>query len=110
MTRQDTVVYDGNRDRNRKQSTPQNSGYTSGRGYGESWSRNVASLTDPETLKKASLNNRAYAFTQVHQARRLEEGKSTENVNVLSKMIGQANADPFGKTTQPVGKSDAECA
>jgi len=41
----------------------------------------VQAMMDPESIAKASLNNRAYAFTQVHNARRLEEGKSTSNVS-----------------------------
>lgn len=36
-------------------------------------------LTDADKLKNASLNNVAYAFQQVHQARRLEENLSTSN-------------------------------
>lgn len=37
-------------------------------------------LMDPEKLAKASLNNVAYAFQQVHNANRLERGLSTANV------------------------------
>ena len=50
----------------------------------------MASLLDPSAMAKASLNNRAYAFQQIHTARRLEEGKSTENHAVLSKIMGSA--------------------
>lgn len=49
--------------------------------------RLMASLVDPEAIAKASLNNRAYAFTQIHTAGRLERGQSTANVGLLSKMI-----------------------
>jgi hypothetical protein len=49
--------------------------------------RLIASLVDEETIEKASLNNRAYAFQQLHNARRLEQGKSTGNISVLSKLI-----------------------
>lgn len=70
----------------------------------------LASLLEPVKLEKASLNNVAYALTQVHMARRLEEGKSTENVNVLSKMIGRANEDLFGKTPPPVAKPSDDVA
>lgn len=43
--------------------------------------RLLDSLNDQGCVEKASLNNRAYAFQQVHNARRLEEGKSTGNVS-----------------------------
>ncbi|NIT59309.1 MAG: hypothetical protein GWN00_24725, partial [Aliifodinibius sp.] len=39
-------------------------------------------LTDADRRKKASLNNVAYAFQQIHVARRLEEGLSTGNLAV----------------------------
>lgn len=52
----------------------------------------TASLLDPDTLAKASLNNRAYAFKQIHEARRLETNQSTSNVSVLGKLILQAEA------------------
>ena len=42
----------------------------------------IGNLLDPEKLKKASVNNLAYAFTQVHNARRLEAGMSTEQVDI----------------------------
>lgn len=42
----------------------------------------VGDLTDPERRKRASLNNVAYAFQQVHQARRLESNLSTENTDI----------------------------
>lgn len=41
-------------------------------------------LSSPDKLEKASLNNAAYAFAQVHTARRLEEGKATENIAYAS--------------------------
>ena len=37
----------------------------------------LENLSKAEKLKKASLNNVAYAFNQIHTARRLEEGKGT---------------------------------
>ena len=43
----------------------------------------VELLADPEKQQKASLNNVAYALGQVHQARRLEEDKSTSNVSSI---------------------------
>jgi len=37
-----------------------------------------------DKLEKASVNNLAYAFTQLHQARRLEAGQSTGNLSLHS--------------------------
>ena len=51
--------------------------------------RLMASLTDGETIQKASLNNRAYAFQQVFNARRLEEGKATEHLSVVSRLLDE---------------------
>jgi predicted DNA-binding protein YlxM (UPF0122 family) len=42
----------------------------------------IESLVDDEKHKKASLNNAAYAFQQIHNARRLEEGLSTGNLAI----------------------------
>ena len=60
------------------------------------------SLLDPDALAKASLNNRAYAFKQIHEARRLESGQSTSNasLSILGKLVVQAEAK-LG-TPQPV--------
>lgn len=41
----------------------------------------VSCLNDPDKIKMASLNNAAYAFTQVYNALRLEQGKSTANIS-----------------------------
>ena len=49
-------------------------------------------LLDTEKGAKASLNNVAYAFKQIHEARRLESGQSTANVSVLGKLILQAES------------------
>lgn len=40
----------------------------------------LKSTVDPLAIAKAPLGNRAYAFKQIHDARRLEEGKSTQNI------------------------------
>ena len=48
----------------------------------------VNNLLNPSKLQKASLNNVAYSFQQVHSARRLESGLSTENVNVIARLEG----------------------
>lgn len=54
--------------------------------------RLLASLVDEETIEKASLNNRAYAFQQLHNARRLEAGKSNLNIGLLASLIVRAEA------------------
>lgn len=54
--------------------------------------RLVSSLLEPARLEKASLNNVAYTFSQIHTARRLETGQSTSNLSVLSKFIESADA------------------
>ena len=55
----------------------------------------VSSLHDKDKLQKASLNNVAYAMTQVANLRRLEAGKSTHNLGVsielkLSKALAKS--------------------
>ena len=45
--------------------------------------------SDEEKLKKASLNNVAYAFNQIHTARRLEQGLSTGNVAISIESVYQ---------------------
>jgi hypothetical protein len=52
----------------------------------------TASLLDPEAMAKASLNNRAYAFKAIHEARRLESGQSTNNISVLGKFLHDAES------------------
>jgi hypothetical protein len=69
--------------------------------------RMLRSLVDEEAISKASLNNRAYAFEKIHAARRLEEGKSTENVSVLGKLILSAE-DNLGNTKGKASASDPE--
>lgn len=59
----------------------------------------LRSMLQPEAMEKASLNNRAYAFTQIHTARRLEEGKSTENLGILGKLI-ISSEDELGKPSK----------
>jgi hypothetical protein len=57
----------------------------------------MASCMDEDKLAKASLNNVAYALTQVSTLRRLESGQSTSNVNVLSRIVSQSDQDLFKK-------------
>ena len=40
-------------------------------------------LVNVEVMEKASLNNVAYAFKQLFDSGRLEQGKSTGNINIL---------------------------
>ncbi len=41
-------------------------------------------LVNDEVVEKASLNNVAYAFRQVFDSGRLEQGKSTENIDTFA--------------------------
>lgn len=43
-------------------------------------------LVNDEVIEKASLNNIAYAFKQVFDSGRLEQGKATENIDVHALM------------------------
>ena len=52
----------------------------------------VRDMADETRRSKASLNNVAYAFGQLHMARRLEEGKSTSNLSVHATLIEVACA------------------
>ena len=48
----------------------------------------VGDLLDTDKRTKASLNNTAYAFQQIHNARRIESGLSTENISIIAKLDG----------------------
>lgn len=50
----------------------------------------ATSLANKADDKKASINNLAYAFTQINQAVRLLRGQSTANVSALTRIIEQA--------------------
>ena len=39
-------------------------------------------LVNPDQLKKASVNNLAYALQNIHNINRLEQGKATQNINI----------------------------
>lgn len=67
----------------------------------------MCSLLDPTAMAKASLNNRAYAFQQVHTARRLEEGKSTENKSIITAMLDGAHDKLYKPVIQPVVNNDS---
>jgi len=57
-------------------------------------------LVKKDKFEKASLNNIAYAFTQVHQARRLEAGESTSNV-ALHSIVEQLERERQQKRSTP---------
>ena len=50
-------------------------------------------ILDPSKLAKATTNNLAYAFQQIFNARRLEEGKSTANLQGIYGLILQIDRD-----------------
>lgn len=70
--------------------------------------RLIGSLVDSEALSKASLNNRAYAFTQIFNARRLETGQSTNNVSILGQLIHAAEAQLGAAKVQPASVQMAQ--
>lgn len=58
----------------------------------------LGSCMDDEVIRKASLNNRAYTLTQVHQIRRLESGQSTANI-ALHELVDRVERDARRKRT-----------
>jgi len=64
------------------------------------------SLLDADAMAKASLNNRAYAFKQIHEARRLEMGQSTDNVSLLAKIITDAETTIGSGQAKKAEKAD----
>jgi len=54
----------------------------------------LESMQDKDKLEKASINNLAYAFTQVFSARRLEANQSTANVHSQTQVIVTAPVIP----------------
>lgn len=61
-------------------------------------------IFDKEKLQKASINNVAYAFQQIFNARRLEEGQSTENISYadMSKRLEEIKEEIRKKKEQLV--------
>ena len=57
----------------------------------------LRNLSDKGKLKKASLNNVAYAFNQIHTARRLEDGKSTAGGTTINIQIAYQEATDRSK-------------
>ncbi len=65
---------------------------------------NLSQLSDPAKLKEASLNNVAYSTAQLHNQIRLEEGKSTANVNMVeyfSRLRTATQPDSSASDTDP---------
>ena len=53
----------------------------------------LTNMLDPSKLEKATINNLAYAFQQVFNARRLEEGKSTANLHGIYGLVLQLDRE-----------------
>jgi predicted DNA-binding protein YlxM (UPF0122 family) len=70
----------------------------------------TASLLDGDALAKASLNNRAYAFKQIHEARRLEMGQSTSNqaLSLLGQIVLKAEERLGVSSALPQAAAQAE--
>ena len=60
----------------------------------------LSELVNPERMKKATLGNVAYAFTAIHNARRLEAGESTANFS-LAATVATAREMRKKKLTPP---------
>jgi hypothetical protein len=68
----------------------------------------LRAVLDDEAIEKAPLAARVMAFGTVLDKRRLEEGKSTENLGILGKLI-ISSEDELGKSTkQNAVKTDSE--
>ncbi|NIP32788.1 hypothetical protein GWN26_08475 [Candidatus Saccharibacteria bacterium] len=65
----------------------------------------LSELMDTDKRKKASLNNVAYAFQQIHVARRLEEGLSTGNLAVNVEKTLQTAHEKAQKMRDKLSKS-----
>jgi hypothetical protein len=57
--------------------------------------RLLRSCLDEDTIAKASLNNRAYAFTQIAMQERLVKGQSTQNLGLFSRIVVQVDQELF---------------
>jgi hypothetical protein len=53
----------------------------------------LRAVVDSEAIKKAPLAARVMAFGTIYDKRRLEEGKSTENLGILGKLIVQSEGE-----------------
>jgi hypothetical protein len=53
----------------------------------------LGAVLDEDAIKKAPLAARTMAFGVIYDKRRLEEGKSTENLGILGKLIVQSEGE-----------------
>ena len=67
--------------------------------------RLYASLLDEECLNNSTLNNRAYAFSQIANHERLLKGKSTANISLMSTLVSQSDNALFAKELAGNGTS-----
>ena len=65
----------------------------------------LSELVNPDRIQKATLGNVAYAFTQVHNARRLEAGESTQNIG-LAAIVARVEADLKKSVPSPPESAD----
>ena len=70
----------------------------------------LSELLNPDRMKKATLGNVAYAFNQIHTARRLESGESTANLSLsaLVSSIERRPIPPLPKKAPQNGLNHAE--
>jgi len=54
--------------------------------------RLLRSLVDEQAISKATLNQRAFTFSQIANHERLVKGQSTKNISLLGRLIVQAEA------------------
>jgi hypothetical protein len=69
----------------------------------------LSQMVKKETIEKASGNNLAYMFTQVHQARRLEAGESTTNIalhSIIEKIERDEQRKRGGRSGEPSDPQD----
>ena len=64
-------------------------------------------LLDTDKQKKASLGNLGYVFTQLHQARRLESGQSTQNL-LLHEIVEAVERDLAKERAKELDKGTGE--
>lgn len=68
-------------------------------------SKIVANMLDPKRLRAASLNNLAFAFSRLHEARRLQRGESTANVGVKADVVLRAAKRRVGVELRDQGRA-----
>lgn len=65
----------------------------------------VDSMLNPDKIEKASLNNLAYAYSQLDHAQRLTRDQATENINVHSVVSETKDMLEQAKAALTVGQS-----